>query len=370
MRVAGIVRGGVVRRHRVGLVGAAAVATLGLVLGACGGSDEASSGSTTAAPTTATTAAPTTASTTTAPVTTIPTGPCTLAPDTRVEELTLDELARYELKNGESVPTFAQFLDLADGAKVGVLPEIKYFPTVDGGDPVPWTEAQLAEYQQMIEQRKNLSAVLMGSFEDSALAYFKKNQPDWPRIWFRGIGGKDPFAPPTVAEMRRRAPSANALGVINVLYTQGTFAPDGKTYDVPKEFADAGIPVDVWFNVTTKGDSPEGAAPFAGVPSLGWTGITALSPKNVKWLSTDRVPDYTAWAKGQGASAPTMIAHRGGGEDGVSENSLAAFRKAVSDGADVLETDVQWTKPTADHPNGVPVLMHDATINRTTRCRS
>jgi hypothetical protein len=31
---------------------------------------------------------------------------------------------------------------------------------------------------------------------------------------------------------------------------------------------------------------------------------------------------------------------------------------------------VQWTAPTAEEPNGVPVLMHDATINRTARCRA
>ena len=337
----------------------AVVGALGVIGAGCSSGQDEAATSTTAKVTT-----------TTAPTTTVPPGPCTLEPDTRVEELTFAELSRYELNNGEPVPTFAAFLDLADKAKVGVLPEIKYFPASDDGDPVPWTSAQLAEYQKMIEQRKNLSSVLMGSFQESALAYFKANKPAWPRIWFRGIGGKDPFAPPTVAEMKERAPSADALGIINVLYVQGTFAPDGKEYDVPKEFADAGIPVDVWFNVTTKGDSPDGAEPFAGVPSPGWTGIVQVSPSNVKWISTDRVADYTAWAKSPaaGGDAPTMIAHRGGGEDGVSENSLAAFRQAVKDGAGVLETDVQWTKPTAEDPNGVPVLMHDATINRTTRC--
>ena len=340
----------------------AVIGALGVLGAACSKSDDSAEKATT----TTAKATTTTASTTTAPL-----GPCTLEPDTRVEELTFAELSRYELKNGEPVPTFAAYLDLADKAKVGVLPEIKYFPNVDGGDPVPWTDAQLAEYQKMIEQRKNLKEVLMGSFEDSALAYFKAHKPSWTRVWFRGIGGKDPFAPPTVAEMKERAPSADALGVINVLYFKGTFAPNGQTYDVPQEFADAGIPVDVWFNVTTKGDSPEGADPFAGVPSPGWTGVVDITPKNVKWISTDRVADYTAWSKtpAAGSPAPTMIAHRGGGEDGVSENSLAAYTQAVKDGAGVLETDVQWTKPTAEDPNGVPVLMHDATINRTTRCR-
>ncbi|MFM7068214.1 MAG: glycerophosphodiester phosphodiesterase family protein, partial [Actinomycetes bacterium] len=299
--------------------------------------------------------------------TTEPLGPCALAPDTRVGDLTLAELRRYELNNGEPIPTFAEFLDLANAAKVGVLPEIKYFPAVADGPKVPWTESQLAEYRSMIAERTKLRQVLMGSFEESALAYFADKEPTWKRVWFRGIGGGDAFEPPTVDEMRRRAPSANVLGVINVLYVQGPFAPNGRTYNVPAAFGAAGIPVYVWFNVTTKGDAPEGAAPFAGVPSLGWTGITALQPRNVRWIATDRPADYAAWSKAA-APAPVMVAHRGGGEDGVSENSLGAFRAAIASGADVLETDVQWTKPTPDNPTGTPVLMHDATINRTARC--
>lgn len=42
------------------------------------------------------------------------------------------------------------------------------------------------------------------------------------------------------------------------------------------------------------------------------------------------------------------------------ENSLPAFRAAVDAGIDIIETDVKVTK------DGVPVLMHDRTINRTT----
>ena len=51
------------------------------------------------------------------------------------------------------------------------------------------------------------------------------------------------------------------------------------------------------------------------------------------------------------------------------ENSLAAFQRAVADGAGVLESDVQWTKPEAGQQIGVPVLMHDQWINRTLKCK-
>jgi glycerophosphoryl diester phosphodiesterase len=344
---------------------AAAVAAVALMVGACSSGDEQAEVDLTGSPSAETTA-PTTTTTST-----LPPGPCVLGPDTRVADLTFAELQRLELNNGEPVPTFAEFLDLADAEGVGVLPEIKYFPDVEGGSPVPWTDGQLDEYRDMISERSGISEVLVGSFQESALADFAAERPDWTRVWFRGIGGEDAFAPPTVEEMRRRAPSANALGVINVLYGAGVFPGDQQPYDVPREFADAGIPVYVWFNVATGGDSAEGSPPFGGtVPSPGWTEVAAIQPANVDWIATDRPAEYEAWSTSDQAPdpAPVMVAHRGGGEDGVSENSMSAFRAAVEAGADVLETDVQWTKATPDAPNGVPVLMHDATVNRTARC--
>lgn len=354
-------------RRSLGVLAVGAViGVLGLVAPGCSGGDEQSSVDVTGTPEREESTTSTTASTTT-----LPAGPCVFEPGTRVSDLTLAELQRLELNNGEPIPTFAEFLDLADTAGVGVLPEIKYFPEVEGGPPVPWTPAQFDEYRTMVEDRSGISEVLVGSFQESALAYFAGARPDWTRVWFRGIGGEDAFAPPTVEEMRRRAPSADALGVINVLYVDGVFAGDQQAYDVPQEFADAGVPVYVWFNVATGGDSPEGSPPFGGtVPSPGWTEVAAIQPPNVRWIATDRPAEYRAWSTSDQAPrpAPVMVAHRGGGEDGVSENSMAAFRAAIDEGADVLETDVQWTRPTPDAPNGVPVLMHDATLDRTVRC--
>lgn len=54
-----------------------------------------------------------------------------------------------------------------------------------------------------------------------------------------------------------------------------------------------------------------------------------------------------------------VAAHRGG-QDAAPENTLAAFQLAIESGVDVLETDVQLTS------DGVPVLMHDWTLDRTT----
>jgi len=59
---------------------------------------------------------------------------------------------------------------------------------------------------------------------------------------------------------------------------------------------------------------------------------------------------------------PRLVAHRGGFETppDTNENSMAAFRRAADIGVWALETDVWFSK------DKVPVLMHDATLDRTT----
>ncbi|XP_069839883.1 glycerophosphodiester phosphodiesterase 1 [Dendropsophus ebraccatus] len=55
----------------------------------------------------------------------------------------------------------------------------------------------------------------------------------------------------------------------------------------------------------------------------------------------------------------STIAHRGGAHD-APENTLAAIRVAAQNGADAVELDLEFTK------DGVPILMHDETVERTT----
>lgn len=55
----------------------------------------------------------------------------------------------------------------------------------------------------------------------------------------------------------------------------------------------------------------------------------------------------------------SVSAHRGGRNHGI-ENTLTAFRRAMSMGVDMIETDVRMTK------DGYLVLMHDETVDRTT----
>lgn len=62
-------------------------------------------------------------------------------------------------------------------------------------------------------------------------------------------------------------------------------------------------------------------------------------------------------------SWPLIIGHRGASA-AAPENTLAAFRRAIDDGADGIEFDVRLAR------DGVPVVIHDATLKRTGRIKA
>lgn len=59
---------------------------------------------------------------------------------------------------------------------------------------------------------------------------------------------------------------------------------------------------------------------------------------------------------------PQVVAHRGASED-EAEHTLAAYRRAIDDGADALECDVRLTR------DGVLVCVHDRRVDRTSSGR-
>lgn len=67
----------------------------------------------------------------------------------------------------------------------------------------------------------------------------------------------------------------------------------------------------------------------------------------------------TLTSPAQAATAPEVVAHRGGMET-FTENTRKAWNDAMTKGAKWVETDVQFTK------DNVPVIMHDLTVDRTT----
>jgi glycerophosphoryl diester phosphodiesterase len=73
----------------------------------------------------------------------------------------------------------------------------------------------------------------------------------------------------------------------------------------------------------------------------------------------------SAPAGSRSPAAPTpllCIGHRGASAR-APENTLASFETAIGDGADGLEFDVRLTR------DGVPIVLHDATVDRTTSGR-
>ncbi len=66
----------------------------------------------------------------------------------------------------------------------------------------------------------------------------------------------------------------------------------------------------------------------------------------------------------KGCYVPERVAHRLGGGEGSQtyywENSWKAYERSLAAGVKIFETDVRWTA------DGVPILMHDATLDRTT----
>ncbi len=83
--------------------------------------------------------------------------------------------------------------------------------------------------------------------------------------------------------------------------------------------------------------------------------MTACSPP---WAEdTAAAADTTAAAAASRCTVPQVIGHRGTPED---ENTLRGLRDAADAGVSGVEFDVWWTR------DGVPVLSHDPTVDRTT----
>ncbi|KAM6352332.1 glycerophosphodiester phosphodiesterase 1 isoform 2-T2 [Alca torda] len=76
-------------------------------------------------------------------------------------------------------------------------------------------------------------------------------------------------------------------------------------------------------------------------------------------FSLEPAPPQTAQRVLRPRGAAARIAHRGGAHD-APENTLAAIRQAAENGAMGVELDLEFTA------DGVPILMHDETVERTT----
>ncbi|XP_006876013.1 PREDICTED: glycerophosphodiester phosphodiesterase 1 [Chrysochloris asiatica] len=79
----------------------------------------------------------------------------------------------------------------------------------------------------------------------------------------------------------------------------------------------------------------------------------------LRFFSFEPVPSSRALQVLKPRGRVSVIAHRGGSHD-APENTLAAIRQAAKNGATGVELDLEFTS------DGIPVLMHDTTVDRTT----
>jgi glycerophosphoryl diester phosphodiesterase len=93
----------------------------------------------------------------------------------------------------------------------------------------------------------------------------------------------------------------------------------------------------------------------------GLTGLTAEAQDQQLHKTKLRKPaDLHAYFHYTGNKEPIVSGHRGGKEDGLPENSIAAFENTLKYTTSFFEIDPRLTK------DSVIILMHDATLERTT----
>lgn len=90
----------------------------------------------------------------------------------------------------------------------------------------------------------------------------------------------------------------------------------------------------------------------------GKTTAGAAAPVEAATSEATTTSEAATQAKLSDAARPLIIGHRGASKV-APENTLAAFERALQDGADGIEFDVRLAR------DGVPVVIHDATLKRT-----
>jgi glycerophosphoryl diester phosphodiesterase len=95
---------------------------------------------------------------------------------------------------------------------------------------------------------------------------------------------------------------------------------------------------------------------IAGGPLLGQTS-DAVQPHYTRLSDPASLQFYMRWTPDR---EPLISAHRGGPLPGFPENSIAAFENSLTFGPCLIEIDVRKTL------DGVMILMHDRTLDRTT----
>jgi glycerophosphoryl diester phosphodiesterase len=95
------------------------------------------------------------------------------------------------------------------------------------------------------------------------------------------------------------------------------------------------------------------------LPVLTGLALVLASPTSVPSVAAETAAPASSVTAAAICGRPEAISHRGIGV-GAPESTLRGFRGVARIGVNILESDIQFTR------DQVPVIMHDATVNRTT----
>lgn len=229
-------------------------------------------------------------------------------------------IQRLPLIKGGTIPSFKEVVELACDMNVGIYAEIK---GEDAGLSV-WSELR----------RQGLDFAVIGSFRPQDLLQLHKARCEYP-LSVLVPTGEDPFF----------LAQTSGADIIHPSWENARDKPQELiTPELLSRTRESGFEMVLWHE-----ERPEVLRDLLGLPVLG---ICSDKPELLTPFPSN--PDIL--------NRPQIVCHRGA-ESFAPENTLSAVDLAFDQEFDIVEIDVRQTR------DGVPIVMHDRSANRTTNGR-
>ena len=233
----------------------------------------------------------------------------------RIPDATWEEISKVKLHGNQRVPRLEEVIELARQTGSGLYVELKA------------AEATKPTWQTLREQ--NFQYAVIGSFQAEWIAKLRHEKCQYPLSVLIPIG-VDPFQYSAVA----------SPDIIHLCWRRASASPhELVTEELVNCCHQLGMALVIW--------DEERVEVLQGLDDLPILGICSDCPEILK-----------PWPGGAHVF-PRMVCHRGANFL-APENTLPAASICISQGFDIVEIDVRTTA------DGEIVLMHDATVDRTT----
>ena len=233
----------------------------------------------------------------------------------RIPDATWAEISKVELPRNQRVPRLEEVIELARQTNSGLYIELK--------------AAEAAEPTWRILQEQNFQYAVIGSFHADWIAQLRQAKCSYPLSVLIPVG-VDPFEYSAVA----------SPDIIHLCWKRASSTPhELVTEELVSRCQQQGMALVTW--------DEERVEVLRGLDGLPILGTCSDCPEILK-----------PWPRGS-QGFPKMVCHRGANFL-APENTLPAASICISQGFDLVEIDVRTTA------DGEIVLMHDATVDRTT----